>query len=58
MDKLLEPITQKIRSRYPHFEGPITVEQSTKDVLALIDRVTIADSGSFVHRDGRDGDDV
>lgn len=55
---MLEPIAQKIRARYPHFEGPITVEQSVTDVLALIDRISIAESGSFVHRDGRDGDSV
>jgi len=34
------------------------VEQSVGDVLALVDRITIAESGSFVHRDGRDGDSV
>ncbi len=58
VNQILEPIVQKIRARYPHFEGPITVEQSVGDVLALIDRITIAESGSFVHRDGRDGDSV
>ncbi|KLO16139.1 NAD-binding protein [Schizopora paradoxa] len=58
VNKVLEPIAQKLRARYPHFEGPITVEQSVNDVLALIDRVTISESGSFVHRDGRDGDSV
>lgn len=58
VDKLLEPITQKIKARYPHFEGPITVEQSVRDVLTLIDQISIENSGSFVHRDGRDGDSV
>jgi len=58
VNEILEPIVQKIRARYPHFEGPIMVEQSVGDVLALVDRITIAESGSFVHRDGRDGDSV
>jgi len=58
IEKFLGPITARIRQKYPHFEGPITVEQSVHDVLALIDRITIAESGSFVHRDGRDSDNI
>jgi len=56
VDKLLEPFTKKIREGYPDFEGPITVERSVGDMIALIDRITIADSGTFIHRDGRDSD--
>ncbi|KAI0792953.1 NAD-P-binding protein [Irpex lacteus] len=41
-----------------NFEGPITVEQSIRDILAYLDRATIADSGKFTHRDGRDGDHI
>jgi len=58
INKLLEPIAQKARKRYPHFEGPITVEKSVGDILALIDRSTVAESGSFVHRDGRDANSI
>ncbi|KAI0088700.1 hypothetical protein BDY19DRAFT_985505 [Irpex rosettiformis] len=44
------------REKNPDFEGAITVERSVGDILAFIDKATIADSGKFVHRDGRDGD--
>ncbi|KAI0088541.1 hypothetical protein BDY19DRAFT_948116 [Irpex rosettiformis] len=42
------------REKNPDFEGAITTEQSVSDILALLDKVTIANSGTFVHRDGRD----
>ena len=56
IEKVLEPFTAKIRKGYPNYEGPITVERSVGDMISLIDRITIADSGTFIHRDGRDGD--
>ena len=44
------------RAKNPDFEGAITVEQSVGDILTFIDKATVADSGTFVHRDGRDAD--
>ncbi|KAI0088543.1 short-chain dehydrogenases/reductase [Irpex rosettiformis] len=44
------------RKNDPDFEGPITIEQSANDILALLDKATVANSGTFVHRDGRDAD--
>ncbi|KAI0088540.1 short-chain dehydrogenases/reductase [Irpex rosettiformis] len=58
VNKALEPLVEKFRKRYPHFEGPITVERSVRDILVLLDRAGIADSGKFTHRDGRDGDSI
>lgn len=54
----LAPLVEMFRKAYPNFEGPITVEQSIRDILAYLDRATIADSGKFTHRDGRDGDHI
>lgn len=48
--------TEINRKINPNFEGAITVEKSAGDILALIEKATIADSGKFVHRDGRDAD--
>ena len=47
-------IVTEIRKSIPDHEGAITVEESVRDQLALISRVTIADSGSFVNRKGKD----
>ncbi|KLO16138.1 NAD-binding protein [Schizopora paradoxa] len=55
-EKFFKPFVAKIREVYPHFEGPITIERSVEDMISLINRLTIADSGKFIHRDGRDGD--
>ncbi|KAI0792951.1 NAD-binding protein [Irpex lacteus] len=48
--------TEINRKINPNFEGAITVEKSAGDILALTEKATIADSGKFVHRDGRDAD--
>lgn len=54
MDEFFGREEARIRQRFPEFEGPITVEQSVHDQLALISRVTIGQSGDFVNRDGSD----
>ncbi|KAI0340284.1 NAD(P)-binding protein [Trametopsis cervina] len=51
-------LSAKIRSKNPTFEGDITPDTSARDIVALINRATIADSGKFVHRDGTEADDV
>ncbi|KLO12358.1 NAD(P)-binding protein [Schizopora paradoxa] len=47
---------KQIRSMYPKFEGAITPEQSVRDQLDLIHRVSIEQTGSFVNRDGTDAE--
>jgi len=47
---------KQIRSKYPEFEGAITPEQSARDQLDLIHRVTIQQTGGFVNRDGTDAE--
>lgn len=58
MEKRLAPNVARIRAVNPNFEGTISTEESARDMLALIERVTIADTGRVVHRDGRDGDEM
>ncbi|EJD04866.1 NAD-binding protein [Fomitiporia mediterranea MF3/22] len=54
LEKVFEKIVAQIRIASPKFAGAITVEQSVNDQLALLERITPADSGSFVHADGSD----
>lgn len=54
VEKFLDHIVSGIRKVDPDFEGAITVEESVRDQLTLISRVTIAESGQFVDRNGRD----
>ncbi|KLO10732.1 NAD-binding protein [Schizopora paradoxa] len=52
VEKFFSSEEARIRERYPAFEGAITVEQSVRDQLALISRITVDRSGDFVNRDG------
>jgi len=56
VDKFFDGEVARIRKRFPQFEGAITVEQSVRDQLELISRVTIEQSGDFVNRDGSDAE--
>ena len=47
--------TANARKKFPDFEGSITVEDSVRDQLSLFDKVTIANTGEFLNRDGSDG---
>jgi len=53
-----EKMEKQIRVKNPRFEGAITPEQCVRDQLDLIHRVTIQQTGSFVNRDGSDGETV
>ena len=46
-----------IRENVPEFRGAISVEQSVEEQLALLDGMTIAESGSFLNSTGIDGND-
>ena len=52
VEKFFSSEEARIRERFPAFEGAITVEQSVRDQLALISRITVDRSGDFVNRDG------
>ena len=47
---------KKIRVNRPRFRGAITVEQSVDEQLALLTKVTLAESGTFMH--GSEADNV
>lgn len=54
----MAPNVARIRAVNPNFEGTIAPEESVRDILALVERATMADTGRVVHRDGRDGDEM
>ena len=56
MEQMYATITEHIRQRFPEFEGAITPEFSAGGQLALYEKLTMADTGRFVYRDGRDVD--
>lgn len=57
-DAFYAETVRRIRINTPAFEGAITPEQSVRDQLKLIDKVTIEQTGSFVNRDGSNGEGV
>jgi len=54
VDEFFAREEDRIRQGFPQFEGAITVEQSVRDQLSLISKITIDQSGDFVNRDGSD----
>ena len=58
MEKRLAPNVARIRAVNPNFEGTISPEESVRDILALVGRLTLAETGRVLHRDGRDGDEM
>ena len=54
IDKVYETITTYARQHNPTWEGAITADESAKGQVELYDRLTIADTGRFVTRDGKD----
>ena len=54
MNKHFDTVVAHVRKGIPEFEGALTVDESIRDQLALISRVSIVASGSFVHRNGKD----
>jgi len=56
IEAFYEQQVKQIRTKFPNFEGAITTEQSARDQLDLIHRVTIEQTGEFVNRDGTDAE--
>ncbi|KAH8115081.1 NAD-binding protein [Phellopilus nigrolimitatus] len=52
VDALYDRIVAHTRVGIPDFSA-VAVEDSTRDQVALIERITIADTGTFVHHDGK-----
>ena len=57
VEKLYAMGTASIREAAPEFRGPIEVEQSVDEQLALLDKMTVDESGSFLNGTGTDGND-
>ncbi|KAL5478782.1 hypothetical protein ACEPAI_2059 [Sanghuangporus weigelae] len=57
VDKIYESLVAQIRQTNPTYPGAISVEQSVKDQLSLLKRITPADTGAFVHANGEDAND-
>ncbi|KAL5498341.1 hypothetical protein ACEPAH_2483 [Sanghuangporus vaninii] len=57
VDKIYDSIVTQIRSANPTYPGAISVEQSVRDQLSLLKRMTPADTGAFVHANGEDAND-
>ncbi|KAL5498343.1 hypothetical protein ACEPAH_2485 [Sanghuangporus vaninii] len=53
VDKIYEGEIAKLRQINPNF-GFVSVEQSVKDQISLLEKMTPADSGAFVHANGDD----
>ena len=49
--------TARIRQADPGFRGAIEVEQSVDEQLALLEKMTIADSGAYLHGTGYDANE-
>jgi len=56
VEEFYEQSVKQIRVKNPGFEGAIAPEQSVRDQLDLIHRVTIEQTGGFVNRDGTDAE--
>lgn len=54
VDKFYETQTEYIRKSFPQFVGAITVEQSINATLALLDRITPAESGVLLDASDED----
>ncbi|KIM31707.1 hypothetical protein M408DRAFT_327161 [Serendipita vermifera MAFF 305830] len=47
-----ESMMKKLKPLFPDFKGPLTPEQSVDMILEVIDKTTMADSGTFVSHNG------
>ncbi|EJD04817.1 short-chain dehydrogenases/reductase [Fomitiporia mediterranea MF3/22] len=54
VEKIREGIVARIRTVNPKFSGAATVEQAVNGQLALLERITPADTGAFIRPDGSD----
>ncbi|KAL5520490.1 hypothetical protein ACEPAG_9714 [Sanghuangporus baumii] len=57
VDKIYESIVTQLRQANPTYPGAISVEQSVRDQLSLLKRMTPEDTGAFVHANGEDAND-
>ncbi|KAL5525099.1 hypothetical protein ACEPAF_8968 [Sanghuangporus sanghuang] len=57
VDKIYESIVTQKRQVNPTYLGAISVEQTVKDQLSLLKRMTPTDTGAFVHANGEDAND-
>ena len=50
-----DALIAKLRLANPNFAGPASVEEAVNELLELFERVTFAQSGQFLRRDGKEG---
>ena len=58
VEKHYKAVVAKIQASEPKFPGVISIDKSVKDQLALLDRLTPADTGRFIHPNGDDANGV
>ena len=52
---MYDAVIKKLRLANPNFVGPASVEEAVNELLELFERVTLAQSGQFLRRDGKEG---
>lgn len=57
-EPLYNAIVARIRQVKPDYSGVVPVERSVSQQLALFDKITIAETGAFLNRDGTDGNEL
>lgn len=55
MNAIYAAMTEKLRTANPSFVGPVSVDEAVQELLILFDGITIAQSGQFLRRDGKEG---
>ena len=58
VEKIYQNIEARLRQVNPKYRGALSVEQSVRCQLELLERMTPADTGAFVHENGEDGNDM
>ena len=52
---MYDAVIKKLRLANQNFVGPASVEEAVNELLELFERVTLAQSGQFLRRDGKEG---
>lgn len=53
-EKFYTNFVAEVRKAAPQYRGALTVEQTVEEQLALLEKVTLEDTGKFLHSSGQD----